>query len=890
VYSKVAAIELIVAYADNTANPTPVLDTYITAGVSGVTSSNLEIVNAVIADVNSIDVDTVDEIQTLVSVRAAAVSLISFWASGASTVPSVQDYINANVDSVTTDNLSAVNDTIRGTSAVDANTTAEIQSSVDIASASYTRALGEISAWTGEGTPPSLTDYNSAGVINVDSTNLETVNSVIAEASEAQSDTAAKIQSLIDVEVAAISIIANYSDGDNALDLDNYTAASITGVDDTTLVIVNLTIAKTDYAESNTRVKIQDLVTIKSAAIAKIANWAGGSNIAPTVDDYADADVIGITTEDLDAMNNAVQATNSSEAADTTVEIQAIASDGIIGSNTASLAIIANWDGLNANVPTALDYLNIVVSGVDENNLDIVNLVLAEATFDESDTTAEIQILVSVNAAAISKISTWADKTSGIAPSVQHYTDAGVIGVTSDNLGLINDAVRGVEADTRAKIQTIFDEMTDASTSTLTAHVGVIDLNNVDHSSSITLQIKDDEGNNLNTGGLNVSFTTSNEQATLSSVTDKGDGTYQVTVSNFTIGTAWVYAIIEGAKTKNFASVVWVDEQPPVLTSVSDTYAVDENSTGTILVISATDYSSVQYSISGDDADRLEINASNGNVTFKTPPDYEDPSDANKDNFYYFIAHATALGGTVSQGQNFKVTNVVEDTDGQDIFISGNYFNGLLYKTVTSPYTSRVWLDRNLGATTVAKNMDDTSSFGYYYQWGRGNDGHQLAGSQTTMTAETQTHVNDTSSNFVLDDSYLRYTTISDTDWTAFLDPDGTQRHLSWADAGGNDICPKGYQVPTEAEHKAENDAYDIDDGVNDDPSEDAFKMFLHLPAAGLREADDGDLLITHDEMFYWTRTPDGDQSIAWNADYLNEEFIDVSRTSGASVRCIRAL
>ena len=43
---------------------------------------------------------------------------------------------------------------------------------------------------------------------------------------------------------------------------------------------------------------------------------------------------------------------------------------------------------------------------------------------------------------------------------------------------------------------------------------------------------------------------------------------------------------------------------------------------------------------------------------------------------------------------------------------------GLEYKTIKSSVTDRVWLDRNLGATRVAKSFEDALSYGHYLTWG----------------------------------------------------------------------------------------------------------------------------------------------------------------------------
>lgn len=44
--------------------------------------------------------------------------------------------------------------------------------------------------------------------------------------------------------------------------------------------------------------------------------------------------------------------------------------------------------------------------------------------------------------------------------------------------------------------------------------------------------------------------------------------------------------------------------------------------------------------------------------------------------------------------------------------------NGIVYKTVKSPYTGRVWLDRNLGAKRACKTSKDEDCFGDYYTMG----------------------------------------------------------------------------------------------------------------------------------------------------------------------------
>lgn len=43
--------------------------------------------------------------------------------------------------------------------------------------------------------------------------------------------------------------------------------------------------------------------------------------------------------------------------------------------------------------------------------------------------------------------------------------------------------------------------------------------------------------------------------------------------------------------------------------------------------------------------------------------------------------------------------------------------NGNVYRAILSPYTQKVWLDRNLGAKRVCKSFDDELCYGDYFQW-----------------------------------------------------------------------------------------------------------------------------------------------------------------------------
>ena len=87
-------------------------------------------------------------------------------------------------------------------------------------------------------------------------------------------------------------------------------------------------------------------------------------------------------------------------------------------------------------------------------------------------------------------------------------------------------------------------------------------------------------------------------------------------------------------------------------------------------------------------------------------------------------------------------------------------FNFLTYKTVKSPYTGKIWLDRNLGATQACVTLEDTACFGDYYQWGRSFDGHQIKTSTTTSTRAAD--INNAGTLFIMNSAYDWATTDSD--------------------------------------------------------------------------------------------------------------------------------
>ncbi|WP_080579286.1 beta strand repeat-containing protein [Sinorhizobium fredii] len=128
-------------------------------------------------------------------------------------------------------------------------------------------------------------------------------------------------------------------------------------------------------------------------------------------------------------------------------------------------------------------------------------------------------------------------------------------------------------------------------------------------------------------------------------------------------------------------SVSNTNDTAPLFSSGS-TASLAENATGTVYDADASDsdnLGSLTYLLSGTDAALFDIDAANGTVTFKSPPDFENPADADGDNVYDIVVTAShgvlatnhnvaisvanTLGGTFNgNGSN----NVITGTDEED--------------------------------------------------------------------------------------------------------------------------------------------------------------------------------------------------------------------------------
>ena len=111
---------------------------------------------------------------------------------------------------------------------------------------------------------------------------------------------------------------------------------------------------------------------------------------------------------------------------------------------------------------------------------------------------------------------------------------------------------------------------------------------------------------------------------------------------------------------------------PPAFASASARVEFAENGTGIVYTAQATDVDNepLTYSINGTDAAFFTIGASSGELAFRSPPDYEQPTDTSGANSYSLSLLATDPVG--NQGQQSLTVQVSNVNDNQPVFNQGS--------------------------------------------------------------------------------------------------------------------------------------------------------------------------------------------------------------------------
>ena len=132
-----------------------------------------------------------------------------------------------------------------------------------------------------------------------------------------------------------------------------------------------------------------------------------------------------------------------------------------------------------------------------------------------------------------------------------------------------------------------------------------------------------------------------------------GDNVYQLSLSAF-----------DGANTATQAitvSVANIDEAPSFAAATQD-LSISENSSGSLYTAQATDPegATLTYSASGTDASLFTLDPTSGALAFNSPPNYEQPSDADADNTYQLSITASDGANQATQAVAITVADVNE--------------------------------------------------------------------------------------------------------------------------------------------------------------------------------------------------------------------------------------
>ena len=180
------------------------------------------------------------------------------------------------------------------------------------------------------------------------------------------------------------------------------------------------------------------------------------------------------------------------------------------------------------------------------------------------------------------------------------------------------------------------------------------------------------------------------------------DNEYEVTVR---ASDGKVYGIYEVA-----VNVEAVDEAPEFQRGSRDSFSYRENGASDLYTYRATDPegAEVTWSVSGTDGEDFEMSAS-GVLSFREPPDYDDPADDDDNNEYEVTVVAT---DQIRHATNLPVTVTVTDlNEGPIISGTGQFIVRENHDAVLGTYTARDPEDPAIEVTNWRTSGTDRGDF-----------------------------------------------------------------------------------------------------------------------------------------------------------------------------------
>ena len=335
-YSELQILANIVARLLITAaggNPTPPITAAELAliGINGVTSTNLSSVLSTIAATtdNGSGIDDLAKLQGVVdtgiaNARSASQAIIANY-DGTNTVPTLADFVNIGVTGVISGQIAAINTFIAVRPTVDTDSQVEVQAIVD----AYAKLVSSANGLADGGVPLSANEFATLGLSSVDSSaEVSLLNDLIDVRSGTAVDSYAEVAALASIVTRFIGEAAGVASSP-ALTPADFVALGISGVTAENLaeVLIAIRASADDGSEIDTLTEVRTLVDTAVAlsrqnAIDTISRYDGTSaTTTPTLADFANAGVTGVTNGNLVSINSAFAVIGIADS-DATEEIQ----------------------------------------------------------------------------------------------------------------------------------------------------------------------------------------------------------------------------------------------------------------------------------------------------------------------------------------------------------------------------------------------------------------------------------------------------------------------------------------------------------------------------------------------------------------------------------------
>ena len=370
------------------------------------TSSEVALFNSILDSKPFSTVDTHTELAAL----ASAVTRLLAEAAGEIVTPalSVADFVLLGVSGVTTSNLSALVEAIRegADDGSDIDSLAELRTAIAVEVAAVTSAaLYGISQYDGstESSSPTIADYANANVVGVNSSNIGVINDVLVQLAPSSRDSTSELQSVVD----AFNELLAASDGTNnnnaSLTQLEYNALGLDQINSSGKVSLLNNIVDTKSA-----IDVDTFAEISNLANAVDSIFLTAAGVEPqvplTVALFSSVGITGVTAENLSLVLRAIDNTSDDTTeVDSQIEIQALV-DQVRADQASAITTLSAYNGSDS-APSLTTYITAGVTGVNSQNIQVVNQFLVQVAVDESNSLLELQRIVN----AVAKLIVCAD-------------------------------------------------------------------------------------------------------------------------------------------------------------------------------------------------------------------------------------------------------------------------------------------------------------------------------------------------------------------------------------------------------------------------------------------------------------------------------------------------